>query len=60
MQFIIHLRYDHTPVLVTLRSALHSVASHQIRFIVRGKEASFFKFGLDVQGEQVASVHWLS
>ncbi|KZV86584.1 NAD(P)-binding protein [Exidia glandulosa HHB12029] len=50
--FTIHLRYEHTPVLVTLRSALHSVASRQVRFIVRGKETSYFKFGLDVQGGQ--------
>jgi hypothetical protein len=49
-QFIIHLRYANSPVLVTLRSALHSVMSHQIRFIVRGREASYVKYGLDVQG----------
>ncbi|EIN08044.1 oxidoreductase NAD-binding protein [Punctularia strigosozonata HHB-11173 SS5] len=51
--FIIHMRYADSPVLVTLRSALHSVLSHQIRFIVRGRETSFVKFGLDVQEPQI-------
>ncbi|THG96310.1 hypothetical protein EW026_g5505 [Hermanssonia centrifuga] len=51
--FIIHLRYSNNPVLVTLRSALHSVVSHQIRFIVRSLNQSFVKYGLDVQEPQV-------
>jgi len=52
--FIIHLRYAHLPVPVTVRSALQSVASHQIRFIIRQKDASFVKYGLDSQEPQVA------
>ncbi|KZO96710.1 oxidoreductase NAD-binding protein [Calocera viscosa TUFC12733] len=50
--FILHLRYANNPVVVTLRSALHSVASHQIRFIVRSKNSSFVKYGLDTQEPQ--------
>jgi len=50
--FILHLRYASNPVVVTLRSALHSVASHQIRFIARSKNASYVKYGLDTQEPQ--------
>ncbi|EJD50509.1 NAD binding Rossmann fold oxidoreductase [Auricularia subglabra TFB-10046 SS5] len=51
--FTIHLRYASTPVLVTLRSALHSVLSRQVRFIIRGKETSYVKYGLDPQEPQI-------
>ncbi|KDQ10363.1 hypothetical protein BOTBODRAFT_640308 [Botryobasidium botryosum FD-172 SS1] len=51
--FILHLRYANNPVLVTLRSALHSVKSRQVRFIVRSLNASFTKYGLDTQEPQV-------
>ncbi|KAJ3557817.1 hypothetical protein NM688_g1268 [Phlebia brevispora] len=52
--FIIHLRYADKPTIVTLRSALHSVASHQIRFIARSLNCSYVKYGLDVQEPQIA------
>ncbi|KZT60597.1 NAD(P)-binding protein [Calocera cornea HHB12733] len=53
--FTIHLRYDKYPgLVVTARSALHSVASHQIRYIIREKNRSFVKYGLDSQEPQVA------
>lgn len=55
LQFIIHLRYADKPVIVTLRSALHSAVSHNIRFIARTLNSSFVKYGLDVQGTAFAS-----
>ncbi|EJU03234.1 NAD binding Rossmann fold oxidoreductase [Dacryopinax primogenitus] len=52
--FTIHLRYDAFPgLVVTCRSALHSVASHQVRYIIREKNRSFVKYGLDSQEPQV-------
>ncbi|KZT59131.1 NAD(P)-binding protein [Calocera cornea HHB12733] len=51
--FILHLRYANNPVVVTLLSALHSVASKQIKYIVRSKDASYVKYGEDVQANQL-------
>ncbi|KAG9001388.1 hypothetical protein FRB94_004800 [Tulasnella sp. JGI-2019a] len=50
--FILHLRYPDNPVIVTLRSALHSTTTKQVRFIVRGPKSSYVKYGLDVQEPQ--------
>ncbi|KAG8879773.1 hypothetical protein FRB98_005538 [Tulasnella sp. 332] len=50
--YIVHLRYPDNPVIVTLRSALHSTTTKQIRYIVRGPKSSYVKYGLDVQEPQ--------
>ncbi|KAG8877689.1 hypothetical protein FRB97_003180 [Tulasnella sp. 331] len=52
--YIVHLRYPDNPVIVTLRSALHSTTTKQIRYIVRGPKSSYVKYGLDVQGKPQA------
>ncbi|EJU04682.1 NADP-binding protein [Dacryopinax primogenitus] len=50
---IVHLTYANNPVVVTVRCCLHSVASHQIRYIARSKNSSYVKYGLDPQESQV-------
>ncbi|KZO96744.1 NAD binding Rossmann fold oxidoreductase [Calocera viscosa TUFC12733] len=51
--FILHLRYVDSPVIVTLRSVMHSVMSKQVRFVARSLNASYVKYGLDVQADQL-------
>jgi len=53
--FVLHLRYADKPVIVTLRSVLHSTLTKQVRFIVRSPTSSYIKYGLDVQEPQVAN-----
>ena len=41
------------PLTVILRSHILSVRSPQVRYIVRGTQGSYIKYGIDVQEDQL-------
>jgi hypothetical protein len=41
------------PVTVILRSHILSVRSHQLRYVVRGTQGTYSKFGIDIQEDQL-------
>ncbi|PFH52541.1 hypothetical protein AMATHDRAFT_139812 [Amanita thiersii Skay4041] len=59
--FTIFMHYDPSatrplPLTVILRAHILSLRSPQLRFIVRGTQGTFTKYGLDVQEEQLKAI----
>jgi len=58
--FVVHIHYEATdkpgrqlPLLATVQGSILSRVAPQLRFVVKGTDAAFVKYGLDVQEEQL-------